>query len=389
MALFKIHKGLANNLPTTYNEGYCYLTTDDGKFYIDTTNAKAGRIALNAAKADSAATATQLATERSLKISGTAGTTGTNFDGSADATLKIPATVKGFSELGTNKISSAANTALNIEPSTTLHLKSGASSSLIFSPQGTERARFDTSGNFLIKTAMYPAPTNTLALGSSTYKWKSVYATTFEGDLDGNAATATKLKSAFTLSLGGGAGGSVTIDGSKNRTLTVNGVKEAYLSWGGKNFSGNYGPLDAALHGRFGADRLAFADPAGITIEYSTDSGVTWTEYPATNAEKQALFGSAGVTKSFRLGNNTTANSDLSTMMLRVTLNTGLAKIYTTLNKFAIYVSTNRATDCYCTIQKALESTPDTYVTVVENVPISGWSGWNIINTSGITTYGN
>lgn len=53
MALFKIHKGLANNLPTTYNEGYCYLTTDDGKFYIDTTNAKAGRIALNAKKADS------------------------------------------------------------------------------------------------------------------------------------------------------------------------------------------------------------------------------------------------------------------------------------------------------------------------------------------------
>lgn len=286
-------------------------------------------------------------------------------------------------------ISSASNTALNIAPSSTLYLKSGASSSLIFSPQGTERARFDTSGNFLIKTLMYPAPTNTLDLGSSTYKWKSVYATTFEGDLDGNAATATKLKSAFTLSLAGAAGGSVTIDGSQNRTLTVNGIKEAYLSWGGKNFSGNCGPLDAALHGRFGADRLAFADPAGITIEYSTDSGVTWTEYPATNAEKQSLFGSAGVTQSFRLGNNTTANSDLSTMMLRVTLNTGLAKIYTTLNKFAIYVSTNRATDCYCTIQKALESTPDTYVTVVENVPISGWSGWNIINTSGITTYGN
>ena len=47
MALFKIHKGLAKNLPTTYNEGYCYFTTDDGKFYIDTTDTKDGRKLLN------------------------------------------------------------------------------------------------------------------------------------------------------------------------------------------------------------------------------------------------------------------------------------------------------------------------------------------------------
>jgi len=35
MALFKISKGEARNLPITYNEGYCYFTTDDGYFYID------------------------------------------------------------------------------------------------------------------------------------------------------------------------------------------------------------------------------------------------------------------------------------------------------------------------------------------------------------------
>lgn len=55
MALFKISKGLKTNLPNTYNEGYCYFTTDDGKMYIDTkTNDSTGRICLNAAKADSA-----------------------------------------------------------------------------------------------------------------------------------------------------------------------------------------------------------------------------------------------------------------------------------------------------------------------------------------------
>jgi hypothetical protein len=133
---------------------------------------------------------------------------------------------------------------------------------------------------------MYPAPTNTLDLGSSTYKWKSVYATTFEGDLDGNAATATKLKTAFTLSLAGAADDSVTIDGSANRTLTINGIKESYLEWGGKNFVGGYSPIDAAMIGRLGADRMAFARAAGITVEYSTDSGATWVDYGATDAEK-------------------------------------------------------------------------------------------------------
>ena len=52
MALFKIFKGNSVNLPKTYNDGYCYVTIDEGKMYIDTTNAAAGRIVLNAEKAD-------------------------------------------------------------------------------------------------------------------------------------------------------------------------------------------------------------------------------------------------------------------------------------------------------------------------------------------------
>ena len=58
MALFKIEKGLATNLLTNRPnavEGYCYFTTDDGKFYIDTktgsltgSNPTGTRVALNA-----------------------------------------------------------------------------------------------------------------------------------------------------------------------------------------------------------------------------------------------------------------------------------------------------------------------------------------------------
>ena len=53
------------------------------------------------------------------------------------------------------------------------------------------------------------------------------------------------------------------------------GRKEAYLEWGGKNFSASYGCIDAAMVDELGANRLMFAKAAGITIEYSRDNGAT------------------------------------------------------------------------------------------------------------------
>ena len=95
----------------------------------------------------------------------------------------------------------------------------------------------------------------------------------------GNASTANKLTTARSISLGSGASGSVNFDGSGNVTLPVNSVSEAYLSWGGKNFSGSYGCIDAAMISELGANRLAFGIGEGISIEYSRDGGSTWTDY--------------------------------------------------------------------------------------------------------------
>ena len=39
MALFKILRGNAANLPTTKKDGYAYFCTDTHDFYIDYTNA--------------------------------------------------------------------------------------------------------------------------------------------------------------------------------------------------------------------------------------------------------------------------------------------------------------------------------------------------------------
>ena len=172
-------------------------------------------------------------------------------------------------------------------------------------------------------------------------------------------------------------------------TPTVTNPGGAFLSWGGQNFSGAYGPIDAAMVDELGACRTMFFPASKTTIEYSTDSGSTWTDYGASNVQKVALFSSG---TSLVIGKNTTAGGGGATKMLRITMSP-YGSLYTTLNKFVIYISTSGSSGCYCTIraktQTNVENNVDTWVTFADQVPITGWSGYNVINTSSLTTYGN
>ena len=116
---------------------------------------------------------------------------------------------------------------------------------------------------------------------------------------------------------------------------------EAYLEWGGKNFNASYGPIDAAMVSELGAPRTMFPKAAGIVVEYSTDGGNTWLDYGATDVAKVGLFSSG---QTFYTGKNSTAGGGSANNMLRVSLRTEAASIYTTLSKFfcpkliAVYV---------------------------------------------------
>ena len=177
----------------------------------------------------------------------------------------------------------------------------------------------------------------------------------------------------------------------KNGTAVVatDVMKEAFLQWGGKNFSADYGPLDAALISDLGADRFAFIPAAKWQVEYSRDNGRTWQDYEATDVQKLSL---TSVGTSLSIGKATSENKATADYKLRLTLTT-TNTVYSVLNKFAIDVSTNGSTGCYVTIEGRTKANVDaganTWVTFAENIPVSGWSGWNIINTSGITTHGN
>ncbi len=259
-----------------------------------------------------------------------------------------------------------------------------------------DKATSATSATYASTSSKAGTSTYATNSGTSTYSSNSAKATSATSATYASTATksgsATKLATARTIAIGTGASGTTTsFDGSANITIPITSVKESYLTWGGKNFSGSFSPIDAAMVPELGANRLAFMPANGVTVEYSTDAGTTWTAYSTTDTEKIKLFNGNGT--SYYIGASTATNIDKSKYMLRVTIETNTAKVYTALNKFVIYCNTNGSTGTYCTITARTQANyaagTDTWATFANKVEISGWSGYNVINTSNITTYGN
>ena len=176
----------------------------------------------------------------------------------------------------------------------------------------------------------------------------------------------------------------------KNTYVNKNEQYEANLKWGGRNFSDSYGPIDGAMVPELGANRFAFGNPRGITVEYSNDGGNTWHDYGASDAVKTALTIKNDNSVNLIIGKD--GSSIPTNDMLRITFDTSSKtgiNCYSVLNKFVINISTEGMKFCYCTIQKALQKTPTVFSDVIVKVPIDGWTGYNIINTPSITTYGH
>lgn len=84
----------------------------------------------------------------------------------------------------------------------------------------------DKSWIFLEDGTLIPGASNVQNLGSSSTKWLNVYATTFTGNLSGNASSATKLQTARTIN-------GVAFDGTKNITIDAGGSGHTILNSSG------------------------------------------------------------------------------------------------------------------------------------------------------------
>lgn len=206
--------------------------------------------------------------------------------------------------------------------------------------------------------------------------------------------SANKLTTPRSISITGGVNSTATnFDGSQNISIPITSIKESYLSWGGKNFLASFGPLDAAMIPELNANRFAFMDTSAIEVQYSIDGGNTWSTYVDNNLNtlKSNLFN--GNLSGLYIGGSNSTNIDKSNHQLRIIITTDIAKLYTSLNKFCIYCSTSGSNGSWCTIDAKTHSdvvsNSDAWTVFADRVSIGGWSGYNIINTAGFTTYSN
>lgn len=183
-----------------------------------------------------------------------------------------------------------------------------------------------------------------------------------------------KLSTGRKISLGTAVDSTATeFDGSKDITIPVNSVSASYLSWGGRSIAGTISPIDAALSYMHSANRLQFAKPDGITIEYSTNGGSTWTDYGASNGQKIALV--SGLYANLNLGKHTSGTT-ATTDALRITLNATNCGVYTRGRTLLINFTSAGASGCKVKIETSTIGAPATF-TDRGSYDISGWSGWN------------
>lgn len=160
-------------------------------------------------------------------------------------------------------------------------------------------------------------------------------------------------------------------------------TQSTLLQWGGPNIERSVSPLDAALSDELSANRFAEMPNENFVFERSSDAGNTWTTYTA--------YGYNLVTSSTNVNNGNVVGSQSVNNWHRFTIDVRSGSsnnFYGEIRKFLFRISTNGATGCKVKIDGSTFANPDTFVKIVE-APISGWSGWNVINVNITAGLGN
>lgn len=149
---------------------------------------------------------------------------------------------------------------------------------------------------------------------------------------------------------------------------------------GNVNYSGWAGPIESAHIDVLRANRLAFLPASGVKVEYSVDSGATWIDYGATDAQKASLFAMRmGSATPFYTGKHTKKEECTTKDQLRITVTP--VDRYASVNMLYLWVSV-AGTTATVNISRSTIGAKDTFTDVRTDVPISGWSGPNEIRFS-------
>ena len=126
-------------------------------------------------------------------------------------------------------------------------------------------------------------------------------------------------------------------------------------------------------------NRLAFLGDEEFKVEYSTDSGVTWSEMEKT-FEMRNIF-SGRQNGSITIGSNTTEQ-------MRITI-TPNSKRYCLIDFFYFWVCGPSEGGTFMNIEYSTRNTPDTWVSHIKDVELSGQSGPNMVKYQQLFSHGS
>lgn len=120
-----------------------------------------------------------------------------------------------------------------------------------------------------------------------------------------------------------------------------------------------------------------------ITVEYSNDSGNTWSTYNISDEAKYKTNFVSGIGYSFNIGGPDATTTPQN--QLKITIE-GNDNLYFELQKIAIYSSTGGASGYKVKVEAEKNPTGETIV--LADTEIKGWPAWNIINPEKIIRLG-
>lgn len=158
---------------------------------------------------------------------------------------------------------------------------------------------------------------------------------------------------------------------------------EEYLEWGGPAKVGDISPVGMAISSEHSANRIAFINPDALKVEYSSDGGLTWTDYPITGdgTEQKTRFCTISYQHPIgRPNNSTNLIANKSKTRITITGTDGKKQyVYSALKKMLINVSTATALSLLVERRTGANYESNGAWETVGTYQLAGWSGWNDI----------
>lgn len=158
---------------------------------------------------------------------------------------------------------------------------------------------------------------------------------------------------------------------------------EEYLEWGGPAKVGDVSPIGTAMSSEHNANRIAFINPTALKVEYSSNGGSTWTDYPITGDGTEQKTRLCTKNADYRIGrpdNSTNLIANKSKTRITITGTDGKKQyVYSALKKMLINVSTATALSLLVERRTGANYESNGAWETVGTYQLAGLSGWNDI----------